>query len=329
MINITVIIHTRNSEATLPRLLESVKWAQERIVVDMESCDRTQEIARQYGAALLSTPVVPRIDGIRNNFLDRGSHEWVFVLDSDEYLAADAESAVMDLIKQHGQSFDAFAIPRYNMIAGQIMRGHSWYPDQQIRLFRKGCVHWSDTTHTPPAVLTGPERLHILEPPGCLHIHHLNYLSVEQFIERQVNYALNDCYPQEGFSFERYVAKAYEEFGYRLDEKNDSELSFALATVMAWDNVIRGLIHWERTGKKESLRRAYSLPVTTVGKFHDYVLYSDAGNLDVEELRSRVRLLESELKAGVWRHLLGSFGRRFPKTKIILKRTLRRLFKRA
>jgi glycosyltransferase involved in cell wall biosynthesis len=324
MLEITVIIHTRDSEATLPRLLESVNWAEERIVVDMESRDRTCEIARQNGATLFSTPVVPRIDGIRNDFLERGKHEWVFVLDADEYLAADAQQVVRGLLAQYGKSCDAFFIPRYNMIAGQIVRGRSWYPDHQIRLFRKGCVRWSDSTHQLPEVLTGPKRLHTLEPPGCLHIHHENYTSVEQFIERQVKYALNDRYPEEGFSFERYVAEAYEEFNFRLDEKNDGEISFALATVMAWDRVIRGLIHWERLGRKDSLYRAYSLPVTTVSRYPSYLFPRE-----LDELRNQVRLLE--LVPGVKRglRLVNSFGRRFPRAKNLLKRMLRRLRMRA
>jgi glycosyltransferase involved in cell wall biosynthesis len=320
MAKITVIIHARNAEATLPRLLESVQWAEERMVVDMESRDRTGEIAQQYGTTLLSTPAVPRVDGIRNDFLERGKHEWVFVLDADEYLAADAEPLVRDLLAQHGQNCDAFLIPRYNMIAGQIMRGRSWYPDAQLRLFRKGCVRWRDTTHKPPELLTGPKRLHALEPPGCLHIHHENYASVQQFIERQVSYALNDRYPDEGFSFEQYVAEAYGAFAYRLDEKNDGELSFALATVMAWDRVIRGLIHWERLGRKDSLGRAFSLPVKTVNQYPDYVFPGD-----VEELRRRVQLLEG----GVRRRLAHSLGRRFPGAKSLLKRILRRFFGRA
>lgn len=70
MLNITVIIHTRNAETTLSRLMESVRWAEECIVVDMDSHDRTCEIARQYGATVLQAPVVQRIDGIRNDFWD-------------------------------------------------------------------------------------------------------------------------------------------------------------------------------------------------------------------------------------------------------------------
>jgi glycosyltransferase involved in cell wall biosynthesis len=323
MLKITVIIHTKDSETTLSRLLRSVHWAEERIVVDMESRDRTCEIARQNGATLFSTTVVPRIDGIRNDFLERGKHEWVFVLDADEYLAADAEQVVRGLLEQYGQSCDAFFIPRYNMIAGQIVRGRSWYPDHQIRLFRKGCVRWSDSTHQLPEVLTGPKRLHTLEPPGCLHIHHENYASVEQFIERQIKYALNDRYPEEGFSFERYVAEAYEGFNFRLDEKNDGELSFALATVMAWDRVIRGLIHWERLGRKDSLCRAYSLPVTTVSRYPYYLFPGE-----LEELRNQVQLLElvPGVKQGL--RLVNSFGRRFPRAKKLLKQILQYLHMR-
>jgi hypothetical protein len=141
------------------------------------------------------------------------------------------------------------------------------------------------------------------------------HTSVEQFIQRQIQYALNDRYPEEGFSFERYVAEAYEEFNFRLDEKNDGELSFALATVMAWDRVIRGLIHWERLGRKDSLYRAYSLPVTTVSRYPYYLFPSE-----LEELRKQVQLLElvPGLKQGL--SLVNSFARRFPRAKNLLKR---------
>ena len=320
MLEMTVIIHTRNAETTLSRLMESVRWAEECIVVDMDSHDRTREIARQYGATVLQAPIVQRIDGIRNDFLECGRHEWILVLDADEYLAADAEQIIHELLEQYGRTSDAFFIPRYNMIAGQIMRGSNWYPDQQIRLFRKGCVRWSDTTHKLPEVVTGQERLHTLEPPGCLHIHHENYTSVEQFIERQLQYALKDTYAANGFSFDDYVAKAYEEFNFRFDEKNDGEISFALATIMAWDKVIRGLIHWERLGRKGSLSRAYSLPVTTVGGYPDHLFPED-----VEELRNRIRKLESVPGAARIVSLLTSFGQRFPRAKNQLQR-IRRYF---
>ena len=76
------------------------------------------------------------------------------------------------------------------MSVAPVMRGSGWYPDHQIRLFRKGTVRWSDTHHTPPQVTTGRARLMELRPPGCLHIHHRNYESLRHFAEKQLRYAL-------------------------------------------------------------------------------------------------------------------------------------------
>jgi glycosyltransferase involved in cell wall biosynthesis len=329
---ISVIIHTRDSQATLPRLLESVRWAEECIVVDMESTDRTCEIALQYGVTLLSTSVVPRVDGIRNRYIERAQHEWIFILDSDEYLSADAAQVVRNLLQEYGHSRDIFSIPRYNMIAGQIMRGSGWYPDHQIRLFRKGCVRWSDSTHKLPEVLTTSERFQRLDPPGCLHIHHDNYDSIKQFIDKQLKYALNDRYPEEGFSFERYVALAYEEFSFRHDEKNDGELSFALATVMAWDRVMRGLIHWEQLGRKDSLSRAYSLPITTISRYPDCIFPSDVEELrkktsDIEELRRRIQVYESVLGLKILEKLVNSLRKKIWHIISLMKKIRKYLFK--
>ena len=322
MKKITVIIHTRDSQATLPRLLESVRWADECIVVDMESTDRTCEIALQYGVTLLSNSIVPRVDGIRNNFIEHAQHEWIFILDSDEYLSADAGQVVRNLLHEYGRIRDIFSIPRYNMIAGQIMRGSGWYPDHQIRLFRKGCVRWSDSTHKLPELLATPERIQRLEPPGCLHIHHDNYDSITQFIERQLKYSLNDRYPDQGFSFERYVAMAYEEFGFRLDEKNDGELSFALATVMAWDRVMRGLIHWEKLGRKDTLSHAFSLPVTTISRYPDCIFPSD-----VEELRRRIQEFESVPGLKMLKKLVNSLRKKNSRIVGLMKKMRKYLFK--
>jgi len=322
MQKITVIIHTRDSQATLPRLLDSISWADECIVVDMESTNRTCEIALQYGVTLLSTSIVLRVDGIRNNFIERAQHEWIFILDSDEYLSADAGQVVRSLLEEYGRNRDIFSIPRYNMIAGQIMRGSGWYPDHQIRLFRKGCVRWSDSTHKLPELLATPERIQRLEPPGCLHIHHDNYDSITQFIERQLKYSLNDRYPDQGFSFERYVAMAYEEFGFRLDEKNDGELSFALATVMAWDRVMRGLIHWEKLGRKDTLSHAFSLPVTTISRYPDCIFPSD-----VEELRRRIQEFESVPGLKMLKKLVNSLRKKNSRIVGLMKKMRKYLFK--
>jgi glycosyltransferase involved in cell wall biosynthesis len=260
---VSAVVHTRNSALTLKRTLDSVAWANEIIVVDMESDDGTRDIAAAANARILDVPLHPRVDGVRNHHLSKATHEWILVIDSDEYLASDAQLLINETIAEHGQAFDAFAIPRFNWFGDRLLRGSGWYPDHQIRLFRKGTVAWSDSTHRPPEVLTGNGRLQSLTPPGCLHIHHLNYVDLGHFISKQVAYACNDIYPgtASDFSFEEYVAEAFLEYRRRLDRENDGDYSVALATIMAWDKIIRGLIHWDRLGRTTELPDIFSLPI--------------------------------------------------------------------
>lgn len=168
-----------------------------------------------------------------------------------------------ELITDQGRRYDAFALPRFNTICGQVMRGSGWYPDHQIRLFRKGTVVWEDTTHQWPVVTTGPHRLKGILPPQCPHIHHQNYESLRNVLQRQFEYALNEDYPSDpaGFDFTAYVAKAYEELALRCDPEEDGDLSHALSLILAWDALIRGLIHWDLLERRPPLGYLKGLPV--------------------------------------------------------------------
>lgn len=260
---ISAIVHTRDAAATLEAALVSLAWADEILVVDMASSDATPEIARRLATRVVATEVAPRVDGIRNRWADEASGDWVLVLDADESLAADAGDEIRRLVAAHGADVDAFAIPRFNSIAGNVMRGSGWYPDHQIRLFRKGTVRWSDTHHTPPQVTTGRARLMELRPPACLHIHHRNYESLRHFAEKQLRYALTDAYDPrpESFDFADYVASAYETLATRDDPESDGDLSHALALLLAWDRIVRGLVHWESLDARPPLGLLAALPV--------------------------------------------------------------------
>lgn len=260
--NITCIVHTRDSERTLERALASVAWVEELIVVDMASRDRTREIAAKYASRLLDAPVVPRVDGIRNRYLEEAAHPWILVLDSDERLADDGEQSVRALVREAGAEIDAFAIPRYNRIAGQILRGSGWYPDHQLRLFRKGTVQWTDGTHVAPRLTTGRERRRVLEPPGCLHLHHENYADLSHFARKQLAYAIDDRYDDDParFRFEDYLERAYRELAARRDPEEDGDLSRALSLLMAWDAVVRGVLHWDSLDPRPPLPDAIALP---------------------------------------------------------------------
>ena len=256
------IVHTRNSADTVERALATLRWVDELLVVDMASDDGTLAVAERLADRVLHAPVVARVDDVRNQFLAGATHEWIFVLDSDEYLAADAAEQVAALVRTHGNRVDAFAIPRFNYIAGQVMRGNGWYPDHQVRLFRRGMVRWRDGHHLPPEVLTGPDRLLHLSPPECLHIHHLNYRDLRHFVRKQVDYALNGLYDPDPrrFDFADYVAAAHERLALYQDTARDGDLSHALALLLAWDAIVRGLLHWDSLDPRPDLGALVALP---------------------------------------------------------------------
>jgi hypothetical protein len=305
-VKLTVITHTRDSAATLPRLLETTAWASERIVVDMCSRDDTMSFAEAAGCRVLHTEVVARVDGIRNDYLDFASHDWVLVLDSDEYLADDAEEAIERLIDNSDEGIEAFAIPRFNYIGAHLLRSTGWYPDHQIRLFRRGCVRWSDTTHKPPQVRGGSAALRILQPPGCLHIHHSNYRDLSEVLSRQLRYALDDTYDADPtlFNFGDCVTRAYQAFAARHHPEDDGDLSTALATIMAWDAVVRGLIHWDQLQRRPPLEQGFALPVTTavppgcereLEEAHQRLSQLEASQAELEASQAELEASQAEL----------------------------------
>jgi glycosyltransferase involved in cell wall biosynthesis len=260
---ITCVMHTRDSAATVERALRSVAWVEELVVADMASRDETLEIAARFDAVIISVRKHPRVDGIRNECLEKATQPWILVLDSDEYLADDAEALVRELIATHQHRYDAFRIPRFNYIANQVMRGSRWYPDFQTRLFRKGTVAWDDAVHRQPVVLTGSSRALTLRPPDCIHLHHQNYSDLREFVERQVHYALNrpPAEDPDDFDFSEYIAEAYTELSLRRDPERDGDLSHALALLMAWDSIVRGLVRWDSLDPRPPLDYLTALPI--------------------------------------------------------------------
>jgi glycosyltransferase involved in cell wall biosynthesis len=291
---LSVIVHTYNSEQTLEHLLSSVDWADEIIVVDMNSEDCSRSIAEKHNARVITTERTGSVDSVRNRFLEYAAHTWILVMDSDEYLPGDAEWRISELLQKHGDSYDAFAFPRYNKIGRTIVRSSGWYPDYQTRLFRKGTVRWSGGFHKPPEVTTGTDRLCTLQPPGCIHIHHHNYRDLAHLVSKQLDYCLKDDYPDDPkqFEYSEYVGSAYMEFAKRHDTNNDGDLSTALATVMAWDRIIRGLVHWDRLTRKPSLKETFSLPLVTTSS--ENTIAENASLKD--ELQSRDRQI-AEMRA--------------------------------
>ncbi len=133
---LSVAIVSHNEEANMGRTLEGVKWADEIVVVDSGSSDRTCEIAREYGAQVVPEPWRGYV-AQKQYAIDLCTKDWVLLLDADEEvspgLAREIQSAIAD-----PQAASGYKIPRKNLFLGRWMRHGGFYPDAKLRLFRRG-----------------------------------------------------------------------------------------------------------------------------------------------------------------------------------------------
>ena len=175
-----------NEEANLPRTLESVRWADEIVIVDSGSTDRTLEIARSYGAKT-SFHAFGGHGEQKNVALDLCTSHWTLLLDADEVLTPALQQEIRQLLAcEDGRppQYDAYWIPRLNLYFGRWVRHGGFYPDRKLRLFRRGAARLSEGVgpHSTPQ-FTGPkgrlkgDMLHYAYPTLAIYLEHMSRYS--------------------------------------------------------------------------------------------------------------------------------------------------------
>ena len=181
MPTLSVILITRNEEANLADCLASLEGIAEQIVVvDTNSSDRTLEIARNYGAVVGQPADWPGFGPQKNRALELATGDWVLSLDADERLTPALRSEILTAI-HHSAHVDCFAIPRLSWYCGRFIRHSGWSPDYVDRLFRRGTARFSDDLVHERLIPTGPVAT--LENP-MLHFSFMNFSQVLQKIDR-------------------------------------------------------------------------------------------------------------------------------------------------
>ncbi len=132
---ISVIIITNNEEKNIGPCLESVRWADERIVVDSFSQDRTVEKAKSMGATVFQRDWSGFADQKRFA-LEQASHPWILSIDADERVSDELGKGILKILSE-GTSHDGFYMPRRSYFLGKWMKHGGWYPGYVLRLFRK------------------------------------------------------------------------------------------------------------------------------------------------------------------------------------------------
>jgi glycosyltransferase involved in cell wall biosynthesis len=181
MPTLSVILITRNEEANLDDCLASLEGiAQQVVVVDTNSSDRTLEIAQNHGATIAQPHDWPGFGPQKNRALDLATEEWVLSLDADERLTPALRSEILTAI-HHSAHVDCFAIPRLSWYCGRFIRYSGWSPDYVDRLFRRGTARFSDDLVHERLIPNGTVAK--LENP-MLHYSFMNYSQVLQKLDR-------------------------------------------------------------------------------------------------------------------------------------------------
>ncbi len=143
---ISIYMITLNNSATIEKALVSVHgWVDEIIVVDSDSTDGTPEIARKYTANYHRFMTTSQQDKYQHA-QDLCSSPWVLFIDADEWLT-DEIKAEMEQVVAHGSAFDGYLVNRRNVYLGREIRFGGWYPDHEIRLYRKEKGRWEGGIH--------------------------------------------------------------------------------------------------------------------------------------------------------------------------------------
>lgn len=194
MIKLSVVISAFNEEKKIVDCLESVSFADEIIVVDNESSDRTADLSKKYATKVYSQPNNLMLNVNKNYGFSKATGEWILSLDADERITPDLADEIKKVISPHPDPLPqeretvGYWIPRKNVIFGKWMQHTGWYPDLNLRLFKQGKGKFPEK-HVHEKIEVKGKTESLTEP-----MIHYNYETIAQFIHKHmIIYAPNEA----------------------------------------------------------------------------------------------------------------------------------------
>lgn len=251
MLGISVVINTLNEEKNIKRVIKSVNWANEIIICDMQSDDDTVKIAKKLGVKIYSIKKIEHVEPARNFAISKTISEWVLVLDPDEEISESLRDRLIQIASE-STGIDFVRIPRKNIIFGKWMKASMWWPDYNIRFFKKGKVVWSDRIHSSPNTSGKGLDIDAVEKFAITHHH---YQSITQFLDRMIRYTKVQANELKAdgykFNWQDLIKKPLNEFLGRFFANKgfeDGIHGFALALLQSFSFLIVYLRLWETEG---------------------------------------------------------------------------------
>lgn len=256
MKTLSVAVLTYNEEKNIADCLESVRWADEIVVLDEKSSDKTAEIARQYTKKVFFVDHGSQTGKTHDTMfhkhkqaaIDKCSGDWILQLDADERVSKELAGNITQMMSAD-EEYAGYRVPRKNIIFGKWVEHAGWYPDYQVKLFKNGKGRYPcKTVH---------EDIEINGETGTLEsdLIHCHYTSVEKFVDRLNRYTTNDANFIWGkgerviwsdairFPFDEFVRRFFYWEGYK-----DGLHGLVLSCLQAMSRLVVFAKLWEKQG---------------------------------------------------------------------------------
>lgn len=177
---LSVVVITHNEEDRLGACLESVRWADEIVVVDSRSTDGTRALAASFGARVIERDWPGYVEQ-KNFALEQATMDWVLCVDADERVSEPLAEAIRRVLAFPGEGPVGYEMARHVFYLGRWINHGGWYPDVKTRLVRRGKGRWIGDDPHDKLTADGP----VARLPGDL-VHHTyrNYSHQLQIIDR-------------------------------------------------------------------------------------------------------------------------------------------------
>lgn len=247
MASITTIIVIKDNPPYVKQSLDSIAEFSSEILIGDIGMDPAlkAELLRMPKVQILSLDPIPYVELVRDELKKIAKSDYVLFLDPDEIVTADLKQ---ELFNKMG-SYDYCSIPRKNIIMGKWITHSRWWPDYQIRFFKKDAVTWPTQIHQQPQVKGTELKLEATEKLAILHY---NYASLDEYLAKALRYARAEAaerfQKKEEYPFAEAVKNALSEFSSRffaLDGYKDGMHGFVLATLQMFYAFLVYFYYWE------------------------------------------------------------------------------------
>lgn len=259
---ISAVILARNEENTIGYCLETLCWCDEIVVVDMQSEDRTVEIARRFTSSVFSHNLISNFDRAKKYAVEQCTGDWVLLIDADEMVSHSLALVLRQVASDN--EVDIVEIPFRHYILGDCVNFSGWGYTPLPRFFRKGAVFFTGIIHDYMHCSESASVVRLASSPeNC--IIHFNYRDATHFVEKLNRYtsteALNLFEKGVRFSCSKLILDSVREFyrryipgqGYR-----EGVRGFALCLMMAFYRMLSLIKLWELNEfRQESVAACY------------------------------------------------------------------------